>query len=322
MRRAKSATQAAAASSSSTPQASPSSQPTQIISPGDPSDIPQLLKQVSKLVKESHEASLKSEPNLNNIAKTHEKMRAEQRTTPYYKTKLKGLYQTAMSDAEAEAGKLREALEKIYKIKAIRNEQRIQARYLDNWVEGEGPRKIMRRGVLMNMLQQAAATLPLFIPKLGERPPPLCGSIPAENSYIAKMGDLVAARVKERDGDENWILAEVLNFLANTNKYEIMDIDEEGKERHFLSKRKVVPLPLMRANPETDPEAVFMKGDVVMALYPQTTCFYRGLVEIPPSGPTDEYSILFEDNSYADGYSPSLKVAQRYVVQVKETKRR
>lgn len=65
--------------------------------------------------------------------------------------------------------KLREALDKIYKIKAIRNEQRIQARYMDNWVEGEGPRKIMRRGVLMNLLQQAAATLPLFIPKLGER---------------------------------------------------------------------------------------------------------------------------------------------------------
>lgn len=62
------------------------------------------------------------------------------------------------------------------------------------------------------------------------RPPPLCGAISAENSYIAKMGDLVAARVKERDGDENWILAEVLNFQSSTNKYEIMDIDEEGKE--------------------------------------------------------------------------------------------
>lgn len=44
------------------------------------------------------------------------------------------------------------------------------------------------------------------------------------------MGDLVAARVKERDGDENWILAEVLSFHSGTNKYEIMDIDEEGKE--------------------------------------------------------------------------------------------
>lgn len=319
MRRAK-GTQSAA-SSGSTPQPSPSPN-TQSNSPSDPADIPLLLKQLRKLVKESHEAGLKSEPNLNNIAKTHEKMRAEQKTTPYYKSKLKGLYQSAMADAEAEASKLREALDKIYKIKNIRNEERIQARSLDNWGEGEGPRKIMRRGVLMNMLQQVAATLPLFIPKVGERPPPLCGAVPAENNYIAKMGDLVAARVKERDGDENWILAEVLSFHSGTNKYEIMDIDEEGKEKHLLSKRKVVPLPLMRANPETNPDAVFTKNSVVMALYPQTTCFYRGLVEIPPSGPKDEYSILFEDNSYADGYSPSLKVAQRYVVQVKETKRR
>ncbi|KAJ8018493.1 SAGA-associated factor 29 [Holothuria leucospilota] len=100
MRRAK-GTQSAA-SSGSTPQPSPSPN-TQSNSPSDPADIPLLLKQLRKLVKESHEAGLKSEPNLNNIAKTHEKMRAEQKTTPYYKSKLKGLYQSAMADAEAEA---------------------------------------------------------------------------------------------------------------------------------------------------------------------------------------------------------------------------
>ena len=38
--------------------------------------------------------------------------------------------------------------------------------------------------------------------------------------------------------------------------------------------------------------------------------------------PIDDYSVLFEDNSYADGYSPALNVAQRYVVQVKEPRKR
>ena len=71
---------------------------------------------------------------------------------------------------------------------------------------------------------------------------------------------MVAALAKGQENDENWILAEVINFNSTTNKYEVDDIDEEQKDRHVLSKRKVVPLPLMRADPETDPHAMFAKG--------------------------------------------------------------
>ncbi len=35
-----------------------------------------------------------------------------------------------------------------------------------------------------------------------------------------------------------------------------------------------------------------------------------------------EYSVLFEDPSYPDGYSPPLDVPQRYVLPVRETKRK
>ena len=67
------------------------------------------------------------------------------------------------------------------------------------------------------------------------RPPPLCGAVPADNSYVAKPGDKVAARVKSSDGEENWILAEVVTFNTTINKYEVDDIDaEEGKELVFL----------------------------------------------------------------------------------------
>lgn len=38
--------------------------------------------------------------------------------------------------------------------------------------------------------------------------------------------------------------------------------------------------------------------------------------------PQDDYSVLFEDTSYADGYSPPLNVAQRYVVACKENKKK
>lgn len=55
-----------------------------------------------------------------------------------------------------------------------------------------------------------------------------------------------------------------------------------------------------------------------MALYPQTSCFYKAIVNKLPQTPTDEYEVLFEDFSYANGYSPPLYVAQRYVIAIKQ----
>lgn len=40
----------------------------------------------------------------------------------------------------------------------------------------------------MKMLSSSAQTLPLYVGKLGEKPPPLCGAIPADPNYIAKVG--------------------------------------------------------------------------------------------------------------------------------------
>ena len=59
----------------------------------------------------------------------------------------------------------------------------------------------------------------------------MCGAVQADANYICKMGDMVAARVKSSDGEENWILAEVVSYNAVTGKYEVDDIDaEEGRE--------------------------------------------------------------------------------------------
>lgn len=70
----------------------------------------------------------------------------------------------------------------------------------------------------------------------------------------------------------------------------------------MLSKRRIVPLPLMRANPETDGQtALFPKGTTVMALYPQTTCFYKAIINLLPTTATEEYELLFEDPTYNDG---------------------
>ena len=113
-------------------------------------------------------------------------------------------------------------------------------------------------------------------------------------------------------------------FLKNftfSAKYEVDDIDEEQKDRHNLSRRRVIPLPTMRASPETNPEALYCQGTTVMAIYPQTTCFYKGVIKEQPGGAAEDYQVLFEDPSYADGYSPPLNVAQRYIIQVIEKKK-
>lgn len=56
-----------------------------------------------------------------------------------------------------------------------------------------------------------------------------------------------------------------------------------------------------------------------MALYPQTTCFYKAIVNSLPRTGTDDYELLFEDNSYADNYAPPLGVPQRYVIAYKKS---
>ncbi|CAI9724021.1 Hypothetical predicted protein [Octopus vulgaris] len=295
----------------------------------------EILKDLYHLIIQVQEERARGEHNLSNISKTHERMQQEQRNnpvttkgeakaalaisfTPYYKNKLRGLYNTAMQDAEAEAELVRKALDKISEIKSIQENRRLGK------LDSDRPKPIIRRGVLMTMLQQNAVSLPLWVSKPGEKPPPLCGAVPADANYVGKTGDKVAARVKGQDGEEeNWILAEISSYTPATGKYEVDDIDaEESNERHSLSRRRIVPLPIWKANPETDPDALFPKETLVLALYPQTTCFYRALIHEPPKRPQDDYQVLFEDTSYSDGYSPPLGVAQRYVIACKEEKRK
>uniref|UniRef100_A0A2K6RRY1 SAGA complex associated factor 29 n=1 Tax=Rhinopithecus roxellana TaxID=61622 RepID=A0A2K6RRY1_RHIRO len=232
------------------------------------SRIAELLTELHQLIKQTQEERSRSEHNLVNIQKTHERMQTENKISPYYRTKLRGLYTTAKADAEAECNILRKALDKIAEIKSLLEERRIAAKIAGLYNDSEPPRKTMRRGVLMTLLQQS-----------------------------------------------QWILAEVVSYSHATN-------NPSSPRRHTLSRRRVIPLPQWKANPETDPEALFQKEQLVLALYPQTTCFYRALIHAPPQRPQDDYSVLFEDTSYADGYSPPLNVAQRYVVACKEPKKK
>jgi len=272
------------------------------------------LKDLFKTLKRYEENRKSSENSLAIISTLHKKIESEEKVTPPNQHKLLRSYQQAVVDADKEEDELRKALERIYQIRTLRNEMRLAAR-------NAGNKENIRRAAHMKMLASSAQTIPLWVGREGgEEVPQLCGSVPADVNYVAKPGDMVAALVKGPE-DENWILAETVSYNPNSGKYDVDDIDEEQKDRHTLSKRKVIPLPTMRANPETNPEALYDKGTTVMAIYPQTTCFYKGIINHPPTSGADDYEVLFEDPSYADGYSPPLTVAQRYIITVAERKK-
>ncbi|KAF7270814.1 SAGA-associated factor 29 isoform X1 [Rhynchophorus ferrugineus] len=227
--------------------------------------------------------------------------------------KTKSLIKNAMAQTDAEREAIENALQKIHEIRNIKNERRIKAR------TSTSNKEAIRRGTWIKMLLSSAQTLPLFVGKVGEKAPPLCGAIPAERNYVAKVGDTVVALAKLVD-KEDWIVAEVVSYNPGTTKYEVEDIlkEQNQKDRHTLGKGRVIPLPLMRANPETNPEALFPQGKVVLALFPQTSCFYKAIVYKQPTTHTDEYEVLFEDSTYPEGYSPPCNVAQRYMVPYKQ----
>ena len=47
----------------------------------------------------------------------------------------------------------------------------------------------------------------------------------------------VAARVRTEDGEEQWILAEVVSYNSHNHRYIVDDIDEEGHNEKRCEKR-------------------------------------------------------------------------------------
>ena len=97
----------------------------------------------------------------------------------------------------------------------------------------------------------------------------------------------VAARVRTEDGEEQWILAEVVSYNSHNHRYVVDDIDEEGHNekrfnlnphlgtyphrcivylslcrRYHVSKRRIIPLPRYKVDPKVHPPALFKPKQV------------------------------------------------------------
>uniref|UniRef100_A0A7S4BC18 SGF29 C-terminal domain-containing protein n=1 Tax=Chrysotila carterae TaxID=13221 RepID=A0A7S4BC18_CHRCT len=159
----------------------------------------------------------------------------------------------------------------------------------------------------------------------------LCGAVPPAPNYQIPERAKVMARTSQKVSMDDWILAMVLRYNAASNKYVVLDVDASDEvdrnlagassRQHTLSSKLVHPLPLTEPSVYTSYNE-YQQGQLVLALYPDTTCFYRAYVNTPPSQcPLNsqqrrDYLIEFEDENEASGRSEPMRVPQKYVLRL------
>ena len=137
----------------------------------------------------------------------------------------------------------------------------------------------------------------------------------------ARPGDQVAAKITRTDENGSWILAVVQRFDPDTENYDVQDEDD-------TSNAKILRLPwnhVMRLSNGT--EGLFEKHTNVMAIFPETTSFYRAIVSKPPvwtlqpgsiTPIVQELIVKFEDDEGSDQKTPHRRVPSKYVISCPE----
>jgi hypothetical protein len=123
----------------------------------------------------------------------------------------------------------------------------------------------------------------------------LCGALPCPATTVLRAGTKVAAATPnveaaraadsaaEAEAEFSWILATVRAHDPLGRTYTVTDDDDDsGATRHRVSERRV------RALPTALPEAWTAahehgRGTRVLALWPDSTCFYPAIIGLPPS---------------------------------------
>jgi len=115
--------------------------------------------------------------------------------------------------------------------------------------------------------------------------------------------------------DMAWIMAKIVKSHQDKYRYDVEDIEpqEDGKPLRYSASLRSTPLSIIplpdKDAPSGSPAHItayqeFLTGATVMALYPDTSCFYRAEViaspkDIPTQGRnsgTTYYKLKFEDD--------------------------
>ena len=132
--------------------------------------------------------------------------------------------------------------------------------------------------------------------------------------WAARPGEQVAAKVTRTDENGSWILASVQRFYVDTETYDVQDEDDTSK---------LIRLPwshVMRLS--TGAEGCFVKSADCMAIFPETTSFYKSKVAKSPVWKLDhgvpcvkEIVVQFDDDEDTiTGKTPRRRVPSRYVI--------
>jgi SAGA-associated factor 29 len=121
----------------------------------------------------------------------------------------------------------------------------------------------------------------------------------------------VAVKVTRSDENGSWILASVLAVDSANTLYEVQDEDDARRTitTTFGNLRRLI-----------DNASDIRKGDRVLAVFPETTSFYRAIVVKTPKPLTTgtaglwEVVVKFDDDEDDTGKPPPRKVPSRFVI--------
>ena len=131
-----------------------------------------------------------------------------------------------------------------------------------------------------------------------------------EKTDFLPNGTEVAAKLLINDS-LNWILAQIIEYNEDSKLYLIEDVEFDeftnDKVKYFVEASHIVPL-------EENNEEFQVKSQV-LALFPDSTCFYKAVVILPPSKMqnTDEYLVEFEDD-FVNDQLVQRNIIRKYVV--------
>ncbi|KAG2057723.1 hypothetical protein BDR06DRAFT_980753 [Suillus hirtellus] len=138
-----------------------------------------------------------------------------------------------------------------------------------------------------------------------------------------------AADGSTADADETWILAVITKCInQDKNRYEVQDVEpqEDGQpgQCYNTTLRAIIPLPDPNASPTSaahlNAYQEFPAGSTVMALYPDTSCFYRAEVispprDVPGRGVTTKTIASYYQLKFEDDDDQEHSVAAQWVVE-------
>ena len=129
-----------------------------------------------------------------------------------------------------------------------------------------------------------------------------------EAAGSANPNDLAAIQVQPSVPD--WILAKVLSHDPDTGMYRLSDEDVESNKMFHLPESQVVVLGGIEK---------LSRGDVIYAVYPDTTSFYQATVVAPPkrvSGGGSFVMVNFVDDADEHGITHDKAVLLKHVMRV------